>query len=84
MIEALDHIAIAVSDLDLAASAYEALLGQPADWREETSGARHAWSWLPTEFTSTRSARDMCRPISTFIRCGEARACAWPATEGMV
>ena len=42
MIEALDHIAIAVSDLDRAGTAFEALLGRPPDWREEAAGARHA------------------------------------------
>ena len=46
MIEALDHIAIAVSDLDRASTAFEALLGRPPDWREEAAGARHAWFQL--------------------------------------
>ena len=46
MIVGLDHIAIAVSDLDLAAPAFEALLGRRPDWREEAAGARHAWFQL--------------------------------------
>ena len=46
MIDALDHIAIAVADLDVAATAYEALLGRAPDWREEAAGARHAWFQL--------------------------------------
>jgi catechol 2,3-dioxygenase-like lactoylglutathione lyase family enzyme len=46
MIEALDHIAIAVSDLDRSSTAFEALLGRPPDWREEAAGARHAWFQL--------------------------------------
>jgi catechol 2,3-dioxygenase-like lactoylglutathione lyase family enzyme len=46
MIEALNHIAVAVRDLDRAASAYGALLGRRADWREEAAGARHAWFQL--------------------------------------
>ncbi len=46
MIVALDHVAIAVADLDVAATAYEALLGRTADWREEAAGARHAWFQL--------------------------------------
>jgi|SRR6185312_2015778 len=46
MIEALDHIAVAVRDLDRAASAFGALLGRWADWREEAAGARHAWFQL--------------------------------------
>jgi catechol 2,3-dioxygenase-like lactoylglutathione lyase family enzyme len=46
MIDALDHIAVAVSDLDIAATAFEALFGRPPDWREEAAGARHAWFQL--------------------------------------
>jgi catechol 2,3-dioxygenase-like lactoylglutathione lyase family enzyme len=46
VIEGLDHIAIAVRDLDRAASAFGALLGRRADWREEAAGARHAWFQL--------------------------------------
>ena len=46
MIEELNHIAIAVKDLDRAASAYAALLGRRADWREEAAGARHTWFQL--------------------------------------
>ena len=45
--------------------------------------APRAWSWLPTEFTSTPSVPDMCRPTSTPMRCGELRACAWPAAASM-
>jgi catechol 2,3-dioxygenase-like lactoylglutathione lyase family enzyme len=46
MIESLNHIAIAVRDLDRAASAFGALLGRKADWREEAAGARHTWFQL--------------------------------------
>ncbi len=46
MIEALNHVAIAVKDLDRAASAFGALLGRRADWREEAAGARHTWFQL--------------------------------------
>ena len=46
MIEAIDHVAVAVNDLDRAASAYGALLGRKADWREEAAGARHVWFQL--------------------------------------
>lgn len=46
MIEGIDHIAIAVRDLDRAASAYSRLLGRSVDWREEAAGARHAWIQL--------------------------------------
>ena len=47
MIDALNHIAVAVRDLDRSASAFGALLGRRADWREEAAGARHAWFQLP-------------------------------------
>jgi len=46
VIEALNHVAIAVKDLDRAASAFGALLGRRADWREEAAGARHTWFQL--------------------------------------
>jgi len=46
VIEALDHIAVAVKDLDRAASAFAALLGRKAGWREEAAGARHVWFQL--------------------------------------
>jgi len=46
MIEALDHVAIAVRDLDRAASAFSRLFGRSVDWREEAAGARHAWFQL--------------------------------------
>ena len=47
MIDALNHIAVAVRDLVRSASAFGALLGRRADWREEAAGARHAWFQLP-------------------------------------
>lgn len=56
MIEGLDHIAVAVSDLDRAASAYAALLGRSVDWREEAAGARHAW------FQLSNMALDLVQP----------------------
>src|SRR6202012_4515737 len=46
MIEALDHIAVAVRDLDRAAGAFGGLVGRRADGREEAAGARHAWFQL--------------------------------------
>ena len=46
MIEAVDHIAVAVKDLDRAASAFGKLLGRAPDWREEAAGARHVWFQL--------------------------------------
>ncbi len=40
MIDALDHIVIAATDLDAAAGAYEALLGRAPQWRQEAAGRR--------------------------------------------
>ena len=56
MIEALDHVAVAVADLDRAASAFGALFGKRADWREEAAGARHAW------FQLANMALDLVQP----------------------
>ena len=56
MIIGLDHIAVAVKDLDLAATRYEALLGRAPDWREEAAGARHAW------FQLSNMALDVVQP----------------------
>ena len=56
MIEALDHIAVAVKDLDRAASAFGTLLGRKADWREEAAGARHVW------FQLANMALDLVQP----------------------
>jgi len=46
VIEALNHVAIAVKDLDRAVSQFGTLFGRRADWREEAAGARHAWFQL--------------------------------------
>ena len=46
MIHALDHIAVAVRDLEAAAKAYEALLGRAAGMREEAGGAARIWFQL--------------------------------------
>ena len=56
MIEALDHVAVAVRDLDRAASAFGTLFGKRADWREEAAGARHAW------FQLANMALDLVQP----------------------
>jgi catechol 2,3-dioxygenase-like lactoylglutathione lyase family enzyme len=47
MIRGLDHIALAVNDLDSAVSAYRALLGREPNWIGGDGGARHAWFQLP-------------------------------------
>ena len=47
MITALDHIALAVRDLDAAVDAYVRLLGREPNWVGGDGGARHAWFQLP-------------------------------------
>jgi len=56
MIDGLSHIAVAVNDLDRAASAFGTLFGRRADWREEAAGARHAW------FQLSNMALDIVQP----------------------
>jgi catechol 2,3-dioxygenase-like lactoylglutathione lyase family enzyme len=46
MITALDHIALAVRDLDAAMAGYRALLGREPNWIGGDGGARHAWFQL--------------------------------------
>ena len=47
MISALDHIALAVNDLDAAVDGYARLLGLAPNWIGGDGGARHAWFQLP-------------------------------------
>ncbi|WP_312167198.1 VOC family protein [Phenylobacterium sp.] len=47
MISALDHIAVAVRDLDAAVDGYARLLGLAPNWIGGDGGARHAWFQLP-------------------------------------
>lgn len=47
MITGLDHIALAVNDLDAAVDAYRTLLGREPNWIGGDGGARHAWFQLP-------------------------------------
>ncbi len=47
MITGLDHIALAVTDLDASVAAYSALLGREPNWIGGDGGARHAWFQLP-------------------------------------
>ena len=47
MISALDHVALAVRDLDAAVQAYRRLLGREPNWIGGDGGARHAWFQLP-------------------------------------
>jgi catechol 2,3-dioxygenase-like lactoylglutathione lyase family enzyme len=44
---AIDHIALAVNDLDAAIDAYRRLLGREPNWLGGDGGARHAWFQLP-------------------------------------
>jgi catechol 2,3-dioxygenase-like lactoylglutathione lyase family enzyme len=46
MITNLDHIALAVKDLDIALERYSALLGREPEWIGADGGARHAWFQL--------------------------------------
>lgn len=47
MIAGLDHIALAVNDLDAAVAGYRTLLGREPNWIGGDGGARHAWFQLP-------------------------------------
>lgn len=47
MITGLDHIALAVRDLDAAVDGYRRLLGLEPNWLGGDGGARHAWFQLP-------------------------------------
>jgi len=46
MIHALDHVVIAVQDLDTAVTSYEKLLGRPCDGRSADGGVTYAWFQL--------------------------------------
>lgn len=46
MIKALDHVALAVRDLDAAAAQYEKALGRKPNWRGADGGAAHVWFQL--------------------------------------
>lgn len=47
MITGLDHVALAVTDLEAAIAGYTALLGREPNWVGGDGGARHAWFQLP-------------------------------------
>ncbi|MCI3132596.1 VOC family protein [Phenylobacterium aquaticum] len=47
LITALDHVALAVNDLDAAVANYRALLGREPNWLGGDGGARHAWFQFP-------------------------------------
>ena len=46
MINALDHIAMVVSDLAAAEAGYSRLLGRTPNWRGTMHGASHVWFQL--------------------------------------
>ena len=77
MIEALDHIAIAVRDLDRASTQFGALLGRRADWRQEAAGARHAW------FQLSNMAIDVIQPDGPGESGDRARAQIEAHGEGL-
>jgi catechol 2,3-dioxygenase-like lactoylglutathione lyase family enzyme len=47
VITALDHVALAVRDLDAAVEGYTRLLGREPNWLGGDGGARHAWFQFP-------------------------------------
>jgi len=47
MITQIDHIALAVKDLDAAIDAYQCMFGLEPNWIGGGGGARHAWFQLP-------------------------------------
>ena len=47
MITAIDHIALAVRDLDPAVDGYRRMLGREPNWLGGDGGARHAWFQFP-------------------------------------
>ncbi len=47
MITAIDHIALAVRDLDAAVDGYRRMLGREPNWIGGDGGARHAWFQFP-------------------------------------
>lgn len=77
MIEAIDHVAVAVADLDRAATAWQALLGRAPDWREEAAGARHAW------FQVDGVAIDLVQPEGAGESGDRVRARLAAAGEGL-
>lgn len=46
MLSSLDHVALAVQDLDVAVAQYQSLLGRAPSWRGADDGAAHAWFQL--------------------------------------
>ena len=57
MIKALDHVALAVTDLDGAIAQLRTLLGRSPNWRGADGGAAHAW------FQLSNMALDVIAPI---------------------
>ena len=47
MITAIDHVALAVRDLDPAVDGYRRMLGREPNWIGGDGGARHAWFQFP-------------------------------------
>ena len=59
MISGLDHVALAVRDLDQAQAAYARLLGRAPNWVGGDGGARHAWFQLPNMAMDDERARQV-------------------------
>ncbi len=68
MITALDHVAIVVPDLDVAAARYTALLGCAPNWHGADGGAAHVW------FQLDNMALDIIAPVGPGFTGDQARA----------
>ena len=77
MFTALDHIALAVRDLDAATAQYQALLGRTPDWRGADGGAAHAW------FQLSNVALDIIAPIGAGYTGDRVQAHLDAAGEGI-
>lgn len=74
---ALDHLLIAVSDLDAATTRYAALFGREPEWRGEAPGARHVW------FQLGNTALDILAPEGEGPAGAGAKARIASAGEGL-
>jgi len=77
MLKALDHVALAVEDLDSAVSRYEALLGRAPNWRGADGGAHHAW------FQLSNTALDVIAPTGPGYTGDRVKARLDEAREGI-
>ena len=65
----LDHIVLAVTDLDRASSHYEKFFGSPAARNPARSGSRlpiHGWPWSPLHLAAKPAIERLCFRIAGF------------------